>query len=124
MSRDNIDNLKKEYAEMENFMAQPRRLLISSFFLTNGTIITLLILFYWKVGLVCEKIHRFVQYTHRKCFDNLVQSAVDARRQGDENPNSSVLPETMKLLAKSFYGYQIMNRSRQSIRPMKNPQCN
>ena len=40
-----------------------------------------------------------------------MQSAVDARRQGDENPNSSVVPETMKLLASSSYGYQIMDRS-------------
>ena len=35
-----------------------------------------------------------------------------ARRQGDENPNSSVVAETMKLLANSSYGYQIMDRSR------------
>ena len=37
---------------------------------------------------------------------------MDARRQGDENPKSSVVAETMKLLANSFYGYQIMHRSR------------
>ena len=37
---------------------------------------------------------------------------MDARRQGDENPKSSVVAETMKLLANSSYGYQIMDRSR------------
>ena len=68
-------------------------------------------MFYLKLGLICKKIHRFVQYTLRKCFINFVQSAVDARRQGDENPNSSVVAETMKLLADSSYGYQIMDRS-------------
>jgi len=40
---------------------------------------------------------------------------VDARRQGDENPNSSVVAETMKLLANSSYGYQIMDRSRHTV---------
>ena len=40
---------------------------------------------------------------------------MDARRQGDENPNSSVVAETMKLLANSSYGYQIMNRSRHTV---------
>ena len=40
-----------------------------------------------------------------------MQLAVDARRQGDENPNSSVVAETMKLLANSSYGYQKMDRS-------------
>ena len=39
---------------------------------------------------------------------------MDARRQ-DENPNSSVVAETMKLLANSSYGYQIMDRSRHTV---------
>ena len=81
VSRDNIGNLMSKNAEKENIMPQPRRMLISSFFLTNGTIITPLLLFYLQLGLVCKKIHRFVQYTPRNCFNNFVQSAVDARRQ-------------------------------------------
>ena len=32
-----------------------------------------------------------------------------------ENLNSSVVAETMKLLANSSYGYQIMDRSRQTV---------
>ena len=44
-----------------------------------------------------------------------VQSAVDARRQGNKNPNSSVVAETMKLLANSSYGYQMMERSRHTV---------
>ena len=105
----------REYAEKENIMPQPRRMLISSFVLANGTIITPLILFYLKLGLVCNEIHRFVQYTPRKCFNNFVQSAVDARSQADQNPNSSVVAETMKLLANSSYGYRIVNRSRHTV---------
>ena len=96
-------------------MPQPTIMLISSFILTNGTIITPLLLFYLKLGLVFTKIHRFVQYTPRKCFNNFVQSAVDARRQRDKNPSSSVVAETMKLLAHSSYGYQIMDRSRHTV---------
>ena len=45
-----------------------------------------------------------------------MQSAVDARRQSDENPNSSVVAETMKLIANSSYGYQVMNRSRHTVK--------
>ena len=40
---------------------------------------------------------------------------MDARRQGDENPNSSVVAETMKLLANSSFGYQIMDCSRHTV---------
>ena len=90
-------------------------MLISRFILTNGTIITPLLLFYLKLGLVCKKIHRFDQYAPRKCFNNFVQSAMDARRHGDENSTSSVVTETMKLLANSSYGYQIMDRSRHTV---------
>ena len=115
VTREDIGNLMREYAEKENIIAQPRTMLISSFILTNGTIVTLLLLFYLKLGLVCKKIHRFVQCTPRKCFNNFVQSAVDARRQRDENLNSSVVAETMKLLANSSYGYQIMDRSGQTV---------
>ena len=115
VSRDDIANLMKEYAEKEGITPQPIRMLISSFILTNGTIITALLLFYLKLGLVCRKIQRFVQYTPRKCLNNFAQSAVDAGRQGDKNPNSSVVAESMKLLANSFYGYQIMDRSRHTV---------
>ena len=128
VSREDIGPLMRDYAEKENIVPQPRRMLISSFFLTNGTIRTPLLLFYLKLGLVCKKIHRFVQYTPRKCFNNFVQSAVDARRQEDENPNCSVVAETIKLLAKSSYGYQIMDRSRHTVtkylNDQKNAQCN
>ena len=91
VSRDDVGNLMKKYAEKENIMVQPRKKLISSFILTNATKIPPLLLFYLQLGLVCKKVHRFVQYTPRKRFDNFVQSAVDARRQRDENPNSSVV---------------------------------
>ena len=115
VSRNDIGDLMKEYAEKEGIMSQPKRMLISIFHLKNGTIITPLLLYYLHLGLECTKIHQFVQYTPKKCFSSFVQSAVNARRQGDENPNSSVVAETMKLLANSPYGYQIMDCSRHTV---------
>ena len=96
-------------------MVQPRRMPISSFNLTNGTIENPLLLFYLILGLVCKKIHRFVQYTPRNCFDNFVQSAVDERQQRDENPKTSVVAENMKLLANSSYDNQTIDRSRHTV---------
>ena len=40
---------------------------------------------------------------------------VDARQEGDENPLSGVVAETIKLLGNSLYGYQIMDRLRHTI---------
>ena len=77
--------------------------------------ITHLLLSYLQLGLLVTKIHPFVEYTAKKCFNSFIQAAVDARRKGDENPNSNVVAETMKLPANSSYGYQIMDRSLHSV---------
>ena len=63
-------------------------------------LITPLLLFYLHLGLVGTKIHHFVEYTSKKCFNSFIQTAVDPRRKSDENPSLSVVAETMKLLAK------------------------
>ena len=115
ISRGDIGPFMKEYAERKRILTQSRRMLISSYLLESGTIITPLLLFYLDLGRVCKKNYRFAQYTPMKSFNNFVQSAVKARRAGDENPNSSVLAETRKLLANSSYGYQIMDRSRHTV---------
>ena len=105
----------KNHAEEERLLSQPQKMLISSFALQNGTLITPLLLFYLQLGLVCRKIHRFLEYTPKKCFNRFVRASKDAKRKGDENPNSSVVAETMKLLANSSSGYQIMDRSRHTV---------
>ena len=115
VGRHEIGSLMKVYAEKEGLLSQPRKMLISSYFLENGTLITPLLLFYLDLRLVCKKIYRFVEYVTVKCFNKFVQSAVNARREGDENPNCSVVAETMKLLANRSYGYQIIDRSRHTV---------
>ena len=114
-SKSDIGYSMKNYAEEERFLSRHQKMLISSFTLQNGTLITPLLLFFLQLGLVCTKIHHFVEYTPRKCFNSFAQSAVDARRQGDENPNSSVVAEAMKLLANSSYAYQIKDRSQHTV---------
>ena len=103
----------KTYAEERGIMSWKK--LISSFTIQNGTLITPLLLFYLQLGLVVTKIHPFVEYTLKKCFNSFVKAPVDAGRKSDENPNSSVVAETKKLLANSSYGYQIMDRSRPTV---------
>ena len=90
-------------------------MLTSSFKLTNATLITPFFNFYVDLGTQCTKIHRFVQYTLHKVFNSFVQSLVDARRAGDENPLSGVVAETMKLLESSSYCYQTIDRSKHTM---------
>ena len=103
------------YGEDEGIMSQRRKLLISSFLLQHGTLMTPLLLFYLQLGFVCRKLHRFVEYTLKKCFNSFVQSAVDAKGQVDENPSSSVVAEATKVLVNSSYGCQITDRCRQTL---------
>ena len=115
VSKKDIVELIKNYAEEERFLSQPRKLLVSSFALQNGTLITPLLLFYLQLALVCTKKHRFVEYSPQKCSNSFMQSAVEARRQSDGNPNSSIVTEAMKLLINSSYAYQIIDRSQHTI---------
>ena len=63
VSRNDIVDLMKEYAEKEGILSQPRRMLISSFHLKNETTITPLLLYYLNLALECTEVHQFVQYT-------------------------------------------------------------
>ena len=102
----------QNYAIENDLLKHPQRMLISSFKLKNGSIVTPLFNFVMELGLQCTKVYRFVRYLPRKCFNKFVESVVDARREGDENHLSGVAAETIKLLGNSSYGYQIMDRSR------------
>ena len=53
VSKSDIGDLFKNYAEEKRLLSQPRKMLISSFTLQNGTLITPLLLFYLQFDLVC-----------------------------------------------------------------------
>ena len=89
---------------------------ISSFTLQNDALINPLLLFYLESRPVGTKKHRLVEYISRECFNSFVQSTVNARRQQDEDPNSSVVAETMKLVvADGSNGFQFMDCSRRTV---------
>ena len=104
VTRNGIGEYMKTNADENGLLKQWQRRVISSFKLTNSTLITPLFNFYLDLGVQCTKIYRFVQYTQRKIFNSFVQSDVDARRAGDKNPLSDVVAETMKLLGNSSSG--------------------
>ena len=55
VGKNDIGDLMKAYAEEERIMSQPRKMLISSFTLQNGTFNTPLLLFYLQLGLFAQK---------------------------------------------------------------------
>ena len=109
--RQDIGPLMQESAEKEGLMSQPRPMLVSSSELSNGTISTPLLLFYMQLEIVCTKSFCIVEYTPVKYLNNFSQSAVSDRCLGDENPNSDVVAQNMKLLVNRSYAYQLVECS-------------
>ena len=48
-----------------------------------------------SLGLQFIKVYLSIEYTLTKCFNNFVQSVVDAQREGDENPHSGLMDQIM-----------------------------
>ena len=72
VNRNDIGEYMKTYVEENDLSKQPQRTLISSFKLIIGNIITPFFHFYFNLGLQCNKIHRFVQYTAHRVFNSLL----------------------------------------------------
>ena len=94
VGRHDIGHHLKEFAERHKLLSKPRKMLISSFKLDRGPIITPLLLFYLEKGLVLTDVFWFLQYTPRECFQSFVQNVVDARREGDRNKDSTTTRPT------------------------------
>ena len=61
MGQHEIGLLMRDYGEKEGLLCQPRKMLISRFFLENEILITPLFLFHLDVRIVCKKVYRFVE---------------------------------------------------------------
>ena len=99
-----------DFGHEHKLLKQPRSTLICSFCLQWRPVISPILQFYLEKGLVLNQVYWFIQYTPEKCFESFVSSVVEAQREGDKNTSSSVVAETMELIGKSYYEYQIMNR--------------
>ena len=89
-------------------------MLISSFYLQQGPLITPLFQFYLEKVLVLNQIHCIIQYTSEYCFELFVNSVVEARQEKDKNNSSSVVAETIKRTGSSSFQYQFMDWSEHS----------
>ena len=90
-------------------------MLISSFKLENGSIITPLFISVWILAHSVQKFIALYSIPLEIASTILSSQVVDATSEVNENPLSIVAAETMKLLGNSSYGYQIIYRSRHTI---------
>ena len=103
ISRDDIGDFMKTYAEEHNIMAQPRRSLIGSLKGEKILLATPLLKWYLEHGLEVTKVHQVVEFTPEPCFQPFGDAVSDARRAGDVDPSKAIIADTMKLVSFVFH---------------------
>ena len=99
ISRDDIGENMKTYAEERGVMSHSRRSLIGSMFGEKIMIIFPLLKWYVEHALRVTKIHQVVEYTPSTSFKEFGEKVCDARRAGDADPNKKIIAESEKLKA-------------------------
>ena len=112
ISRDDIGEYMKSYAEENKIMSQPRCSLIGSYFGEKILLETPLLKWYLEHGLEVTHVYQVIEYTPNACFHPFGEAVSDARRAGDIDPNKSIIADTMKLVGNSSYGKTITNKER------------
>ena len=112
VSRDDIGPYMRQYAEENDIMSTPRRMLVGSFHGIKLLLATPLLRWYLAHGLVVDRVYQIVEYSPKPCFQHFGDSVSAARRAGDADPDKSIIADTMKLLGNSAYGKTVTNVDR------------
>ena len=83
---------------------KPRRLLVGGMKARQIMLATPLLKWYLKHGLVVTRIYQVVEFQQQRCFRDFVQEVSDARRQGNVDPDTDIIADTMKVIGNSGYG--------------------
>ena len=109
VSRDDIGPYMRQYAEENDIMSTPRRMLIGSYRGEKILLATPLLRWYLAHGLVVDHVYQIIEYEPKPCFQNFGDSVSAARRAGDADPDKAIIADTMKLLGNSGYGKTVTN---------------
>ena len=112
VTRDDIGPFMRQYAEEHDIMSMPRRMLVGSYRGEKILLTTPLLRWYLAHGLVVDRVYQIVEYSPKPCFQHFGESVSTARRNGDVDPDKSIIADTMKLLGNSAYGKTVTNVDR------------
>ena len=112
VTRDDIGPFMRQYAEENDIMSAPRRMLVGSFHGIKLLLATPLLRWYLAHGLVVDRVYQVVSYEPNPCFQRFGESVSAARRAGDSDPEKAITADTMKLLGNSGYGKTVTNIDR------------
>ena len=112
VSRDDIGPYMRQYAEENDIMSTPRRMLVGSYRGEKILLTTPLLQWYLAHGLVVDRVYQIVEYSPKPCFRDFGESVSTARRAGDADTDRAIIGDTMKLLGNSAYGKTVTNVDR------------
>ena len=112
VTRDDIVPFMRQYAEENDIMSAPRRMLVGSFRGDKLLLATPLLRWYLTHGLVVNRVYQVVECEPNPCFQRFGESVSAARRAGDSDPKKAIIADTMKLLGNSGYGKMVTNGDR------------
>ena len=112
ISRDDIGEFMKAYAEENDVMKRPRQSLIGSMIGEKILLATPLLKWYLEHGLEVTRVYQVIEYTPKPCFKPFGDAVSNARRAGDADPSKAIIADTMKLVGNSSYGKTITNKER------------
>ena len=112
VSREDIGDKMKTYAEKHGLLNRPRKTLIGSYHAKAILLATPLLRWYLLNGLKVTHVYQTIEYTPQACFKEFGEKVSDARRKGDQSSDYAIIADTMKLLGNSGYGKTITNKDR------------
>ena len=112
VTRDDIGPYMRQYAEENDIMSVPRRMLVGSFHGDKILLATPLLRWYLAHGLIVDHVYQIIEYEPKPCFRHFGGSVSTARRNGDSDPEKAIIADTMKLLGNSAYGKTVTNVDR------------
>ena len=104
VSREDIGDFMKQYAQENGLLNTPSRMLISSYYGEKILLATPLLRWYLSKGLEITKIHAILEFTPDACFAPIADKVSDARRQGDVDARYAITGQNCKLIGNSGYG--------------------
>ena len=112
LTRNDLGPFMRRYAEENDIMATPRRMLVGNYRGDKILLVKPLLRWYLDHRLEVTRVFHFIEYDPIPCFQRFGDVVSTTRRYGDAQPHQAIITDTMKLLGHSGYGKTITNVDR------------
>ena len=108
---DDIGEHMQAYVNENDLDKKEKKLLLGVMQAKKVLLTTPLLKWYLDHGLEITKVYQTIEFDYNcKPFDEFVDKVSTARREGDKNPNKSILALTWKLIGNCAYGSNLMRK--------------